>query len=159
MIYKLILGDWSGDGHGCSKDVFFDCNYDIHVIRQAYKDSCQKLGITFNYISDYTGLNIGYDYNNPRLIWTEYCNYTITDFAFEILKKENCFSNIEYEKDEESGLYYIPDMEDCAKLIMNFIALSMPKDFSYNVVDMDYEPINGLWNKELNVQFGYGLFY
>lgn len=47
MVYKLVLGDWSKDGHKQSEDFLFDCNYDVHKIRQAYKDSCKKLGITF----------------------------------------------------------------------------------------------------------------
>ena len=46
MVYKLVLGDWSEDGHGKSKDFLFDCNYDVSKIRQAYKDSCKKLGIS-----------------------------------------------------------------------------------------------------------------
>ena len=61
MIYKLVLGDWSDDGHGISKDFLFECNYDVHKIRQAYKDSCKKLGVTFNHNKDYTGLGLGYE--------------------------------------------------------------------------------------------------
>lgn len=37
MVYKLVLGDWSKDGHKQSEDFLFDCNYDVHKIRQAYK--------------------------------------------------------------------------------------------------------------------------
>ena len=36
MVYKLVLGDWSKDGHKQSEDFLFDCNYDVHKIRQAY---------------------------------------------------------------------------------------------------------------------------
>lgn len=54
MVYKLVLGDWSKDGHKQSEDFLFDCNYDVHKIRQAYKDSCKKLGITFNFTSFYS---------------------------------------------------------------------------------------------------------
>lgn len=42
---------------------------------------------------------------------------------------------------------------------MNFIALSMPEDFTYKLTESEIEPINGDWNGELNVQFGYGLFF
>ena len=48
MVYKLVLGDWSKDGHKQSEDFLFDCNYDVHKIRQAYKDSCKKLGVAFH---------------------------------------------------------------------------------------------------------------
>ena len=40
MIYKLTLGDWSKDGHGQYREFLFDCNYGVHKIREAYKDSC-----------------------------------------------------------------------------------------------------------------------
>ena len=49
MVYKLVLGDWSKDGHKQSEDFLFDCNYDVHKIRQAYKDSCKKLGWKITY--------------------------------------------------------------------------------------------------------------
>ena len=41
---------------------------------------------------------------------------------------------------------------------MQFIALSMPEDFKYEFFEIESDPINGWWNNELNVQFGYGLF-
>ena len=34
----------------------------------------------------------------------------------------------------------------------------MPKDWKYNTYTIEAEPINGEYNSELNVQFGYGLF-
>lgn len=154
MIYKLVLGDWSDDGHGISKDFLFECNYDVHKIRQAYKDSCKKLGVTFNHNKDYTGLGLGY--GNERQVWTEYEEDGISKTAFEILDKAYCFNGIEYYEDNDK--YYIECEEDCAKLIMNFIALSMPEDFTYKLIEQEYEYINGYWNDELNHQFGYGLF-
>ena len=42
---------------------------------------------------------------------------------------------------------------------MNFIALSMPEDFTYKLIESEIEPINGYWNGELNAQVGYGLFF
>ena len=29
MVYKLVLGDWSKDGHKQSEDFLFDCNYEL----------------------------------------------------------------------------------------------------------------------------------
>lgn len=155
MIYKLELGDWSEDGHKISESFLFDCNYDIHKIRQAYKDSCKKLGVAFNYNEDYTGLGLGY--RSERLIWTEYQESEMSETAFEILNNSGCFKEVDFYK--EDGVYYIEERKDCAKLIMNFIALSMPEDFTYKLTESEIEPINGDWNGELNVQFGYGLFF
>jgi hypothetical protein len=167
MLYKLVIGDWSDDGHGKSKDFIFDCNYDVSKIRQAYKDSCKSLGISFNHNQDYTGLNLGY--GTKRQVWTEYEDCSISETAFEILKDNGCFKGIlddeflqdinpendDYEEELENIDF---TKEDAAMIIMNFIALSMPEDFTYSLVKQEIEPINGWWNPELNVQFGYGLF-
>lgn len=169
MVYKLVLGDWSEDGHGKSKDFLFDCNYDVSKIRQAYKDSCKKLGISFNHNEDYTGLNLGY--GNERQIWTEYEESSISPVAYCILKENGCFKGIvddetlekidpeseDFGEDLENLLDL--DLKESALLIMNFIAVSMPEDFTYTIIEQEIEPINGYWNKNLNVQFGYGLFY
>lgn len=156
MIYKLVLGDWSKDGHGKTEDFLFDCNYDVKLIRQAYKDSCKKLGVTFNQTEDYTGLNL--KNNSRKMIWTKYRDDFICKESFDILNKADCFKNVKYTIEDE--IYCVVDnLENCAKLIMNFISLSMPKDFAYQLLKNDnYEPINGYWNSDLNVQFGYGLF-
>lgn len=158
MLYKLVLGDWSKDGHNISKDFIFDCNHDVSEIRQAYKDSCKKLGVTFNHNEDYTGLGI--TYGDERMVWTEYEENDMSETAFKIMYEAGCFDGIPYEKHEEYGetKYYIKELKDCAMLIMNFIALSMPEDFTYKPVNMKITPINGWWNPELNEQFGYGLF-
>ena len=104
----------------------------------------------------YTAINDN-DNQSSRLIWTEYEDYGITKTTFEVLDTSGCFSGIPYYKD--SGVYYVEDLKDCAKLIMNFIALSMPEDFRYKLVkEPQIESINS-WNDELNEQFGYGLFF
>ena len=155
MVYKLVLGDWSKDGHKQSEDFLFDCNYDVHKIKQAYKDSCKKLGVAFH-DEDYENCTkpLSDDYSN---VWTDYETPYIDETDFEILNKAGCFKGIEYEKDRDR--YYVNNLKDCAKLIMNFIALSMPEDFTYKLTESEIEPINGDWNGELNVQFGYGLFF
>ena len=155
MIYKLELGDQYNEGHRMSEVFLFDCNYDVHKIRQAYKDSCKKLGVAFNYNEDYTGLGLGY--GDDRRIWTTYEEASMGRTAFEILDNAGCLKDIEW---HQVGCdYYINEIQDCAKLIMNFIALSMPEDFRYkSVKEPQIESIN-CWNDELDEEFGYGLFY
>lgn len=159
MIYKLTLGDWSEDGHRIHEDFYFDCNYDVHKIRQAYKDSCRKLGITFSINGtrdSYTGLNLSS--RDDCSIWVDYEDYWISETAFDILNEAGCFKDIICDRDNFRGQgYSIEDDGDCAKLIMNFIAISMPDDFSYKLIK-EYDSINGYWNDELNDTFGYGLF-
>lgn len=104
---------------------------------------------------DYTGL--GLDYRDGRRIWTTYEEASMCRTVFEILDNAGCLKDISW---HQVGCdYYINETPDCAKLIMNFIALSMPEDFRYKTVkEPQIESIN-CWNDELDEQFGYGLFY
>lgn len=161
MIYKLALGDWSEDGHGISKDILVDCNCNNVVdIQNAYKESCKKLGIQFDDDKDYS--EKGYKYHDPHLVWTDYQDNDMSAIAYDILNKAGCFDGIDIEEDDD-GRYHIESIKGCvleehAKVIMNFIALSMPENFSYQIVKEDYPYINGHWDGNLNVGFGYGLF-
>ena len=42
---KLVIGDWSGDGHGQSEEFVFETNKTVEEIGQAYKDSCKLTGL------------------------------------------------------------------------------------------------------------------
>lgn len=157
MIYKLTLGDWSEDGHCISKVFLITCNCEsVTDIQNAYKESCRKLGIQFNDDdNNYTGKKL--QYKDPHIIWCRYDEDDMSKVAYDILNKAGCFDGI-YVEETDEGRYYIEEREECARLIMNFIALSMPNDFAYKIVKEDYPCINGYWNRNLNVQFGYGLF-
>lgn len=157
-IYKLVLGDWSEDGHCIVKNYFVACNCEsVTDIQNAYKESCRKLGVQFNDAhNNYTGKKLSYD--DPHIIWCDYEENEISEVAYKILDEAGCFNGI-YVEETDEGQYYIEDRKDCACLIMNFISLSMPDGFSYQIIDDEYPCINGYWNSNLNVQFGYGLFY
>lgn len=161
MICKLALGDWSEDGHGISKDVLVECNCNnVADIQNAYKASCKKLGVQFNVNEDYTGKK--FPCRDPHLIWTDWQEDDMSDIAYSILNDAGCFNGIDIEENDD-GRYYIESIEGCvleehAKVIMNFIALSMPEDFNYQIIKENYPYINGHWNNNLNVGFGYGLF-
>lgn len=156
MIYKLTLGDWSEDGHGVSKDILINCNCDnVADIQNAYKVSCKKLGVQFNdETNDYTEKNL--QHNDPRLIWTNYQENDMSVIAHDILNKAGCFDGIDVK--EYDKRFYIESQEQCARIIMNFISISMPDDFTYKIVKENYPYINGHWSDNLNIEFGYGLF-
>lgn len=145
---SIVIGDWSDDGHGCSEEFYYMVNYALSDIRQAYKDSCEKTKVFFHDNQD------TYKRQRNGEIFCELCEYeqsTLSKEAFDILKN---YKLLEYAEDIEQA---IETAEDLANLIMNFIALSMPKDFVFVSCDRP-EPINGYWNKELNEQFGYGFY-
>lgn len=158
MKVKLTIGDWSEDGHNQYDQFVFEVNKDVSEIRQAYKDSCKLTGYQFNHNQDFTGLNLKWPESESRQICTEYEEYSISDEASEKLLE----FGIDVISDDSDFVDYT-DPETFANLIMEFIKLSLPdltwEEASYKNSELrDMAPINGWWNKELNVQFGYGLY-
>ena len=161
-IVRLVLGDWSDDGHGKHKEILYKSNYPIDKIQQAYKDSCKLTGVQFNHNEDYTG-GLCSGYGSWRQIFTEYESSSIRPEAIEALRNhglnpadycEEIYTDEDFESDNSMPFY----TDSAAELIMAFIALSMPKDWEYKKADIKADAINGWWGN-LNVQFGYGLFY
>ena len=156
MKVKITIGDWSQDGHNQYEEFVFESNKTVKEIRQAYKDSCKLTGLSFNHNEDYTGLNLNWKHPEYRIrkIATEYQEYELSDLAKEILSK----FNIDYSNyDEEYSC------ENFLDLLISFIKLSLPdlilKEALFKKSELKNIPaINGWWNKELNCQFGYGLF-
>jgi len=149
---RLTIGDWSQDGHNQYEEFVYESNKTVENIKQAYKNSCKLTGLSFNHNEDYTGLNIGY--GSERQIATEYGECEISDLAKEILDS----FKIDYSDYEEE-----PSVENFIELLINFIRLSLNdlelKEASFKKSELkNIEPVNGWWNDELNVQFGYGLF-
>lgn len=162
MIYKfyLVLGDWSDDGHGKSDKVLIESNYSEKDLQKAYKKSCKKTGISFNHNDNFTGKK------DAILICTDYEDSQITEEAYRALAKLNCpFNDLEFDgigcdevtEDNCDELYL--NQESFTNLLMWFIGLSMPEDFEWKEVEDKIPYLNGYWDKSLNVQFGYGLYY
>lgn len=161
MIYKLVLGDWAKDDHCISKNIFVACNCENVIdIQNAYKTSCKKLGIQFNDGEDYTGRKLSNE--DPRIIWSVWQEDSMGAIAYNILNDAGCFDGIDVEEDGNGRFSVVTldgcVLEECAKVIMNFIALSMPESFSYQIIRENYPCINGYQNDNLNVEFGNGLF-
>lgn len=152
MKVKISIGDWSKDGHNQYEEFVFESNKTVQQIRQAYKDSCELTGLSFNDNENYTGLDLGY--STDRQIATNYGEYKLSNLAKEVLTK----FNIDYSKYEDNG-----EPEIFLNLLVDFIKLSLPdlllEEASFKKSELkNIPPVNGWWNDELNVQFGYGLF-
>ena len=141
----LVIGDWSDDGHGKFEKVLVEVNKTVEEVQNAYKDSVNLTKISFNENNSYHGFKdvkyevcIGYEDN--RLI----------PAVIERFKELKCPTNILENFIEES---YV---DTFYSLWFWFVSLSLP-DLKYNVVN-EIPNINGYWNKNLNVGFGYGLY-
>lgn len=153
MKVKITIGDWSQDGHNQYEEFVFESNKTVKEIRQAYKDSCKLTGLSFNHNEDYTGLNLGY--GTGRQIATEYGDVNISELAVNIFEKHSIKSYITFQEE--------PNTENFLTLLIDFIKLSLPdltlQEASFKKSELKNIPaVNGWWNKELNCQFGYGLF-
>lgn len=143
---KLVLGDPCADGHGQKEEVRMKSNYDAFILWEAYQKSCELTGVYFD--NEYG--------RHPRAIWSDYEDFDIEDDALETLQSYGI--NINRSENEETLCLDGEEMWDdqylfATKLIMQFIGLSMPKDWQYTIEENDpYETIN-------DNQIGYGLFY
>lgn len=153
---QIHIGDWSEDGHNQWETFVYEVNCPVEQIQQAYKDSCKKTGVQFNHNANYSGLKEHNSYGSERHIWTEYEERKFSPLSLQILKQ----NGLNVDKFELGEF----EIEEAAILILEFIKLSLPSltyiEASHKKSDLKTIPhLNGFWNKNLNVQFGYGLFY
>jgi hypothetical protein len=174
MKYKMYLniGDWSDDGHGKWEKILLESNLPVEDVQQAYKDSCKLTGVSFNHSENYTGVKRDWQEQRKYEICTEYEESSIQPETLEILLKfgfaeaflnsEDCFNDDWKELYEKGESVYLGDCglpSDFYEIWVWFVKLSNSKlelkriDTSNNIPN-----INGFWNENLNVQFGYGLF-
>ena len=158
MKLRITIGDWSDDGHGVSEQFVYDSNKTVKEIQDAYKASCKLTGLQFNHNANYTGLKEHDGYGSFRHICTEYEECEISEEALEILTEHGIVINF-LEKEDSLVLY-----EDTfLQLLIDFIKLSLPDlelvEAAFKKSELKNIPaVNGWWNKDLNVQFGYGLY-
>lgn len=128
---NFIVGDWSGDGHDKTEDVWIDSNKTIQEIKDAYDKSCELTKLTFEEKNGFYGIADNYEDNE------------LSDEVIEIFTKFNC-PLLERVKNENNFLY----PEIFAEIWFWFVSLSLP-DFEYKVVRDNTPTIRG---------YGYGLF-
>ena len=150
----LVLGDWSDDGHGKSEKLLIESNKTVEEIQNAYKDSCKLTGISFNGDKeDYTETNRGYMEVDKYRIAVEYEDFKLTDEVVEVLTKYDCPKELMENYIEEAY------SKTFTQLWFWFVSLSLPLVEYKKVLEVDSIPcINGYWSKNLNEQFGYGLY-
>lgn len=152
--FNIVLGDWSDDGHGKTKKILIESNFSHEDLQKAYLESHEKTNITFHN-NDGTKIKVCVDYEQSQL----------TVDIYEALAKFDCpFDNLEIDGIGEASVT-IDNCEDCyfnehsyLNLLMWFISLSMPSDFTWKKVDDNIPNFNGYWDEKLNITLGYGLY-
>lgn len=161
----LVLGDWSDDGHGKHDRILLESNVSVKDIQDAYKASCKLTGVSFNHNEDFTETDRPWQEADKYRIACEYENAQLSKFVFDILAKHGLTKEMikewepsGYDELDEDGIGLC--VENFIELWIWFVKLSLPKTAIIKVVEEKDEipVINGYWNDNLNVQFGYGLY-
>lgn len=162
----LVLGDWSGDGHGKYDKVLVESNKTVKEIQEAYKASCKLTGVSFNINEDFTGRKRDWMEARKYQIATRYeqgldASRDVSDEAKQALRDAgfDVEKHFAYGMDEDND-----QIEDNDVIFLylwtEFVKLSLPDLIINKIPEDDNIPvINGYWDKNLNVQFGYGLYY
>lgn len=147
-VFKLTLGDPSGDGHKVTDTVLFETDVSLDKIREAYAASCRLTKIQFHSGSNLTGEKYDWQTIDEFSVCTEYEVHGLTKTCIKILAQ---FGITKIEDADYLGA------EDFAKLLIAFIKLSAP-DVHLELVTDEMPEFNAQGSSLGNVNFGYGLF-
>jgi len=117
-----------------------------HQMQNAYKASCKKTGVAFHNNSGGL-LKVAVDYRESGISSEVKATFDKFNCPWETMNLEQGTNDLPY-FGEESGFI---------QLLMWFIQLSLPK-LKWELVDRQIPVFNGWWDKNLNVQLGYGLY-
>ncbi len=147
--FKVVIGDWSKDGHNQSEQYLFECNASIPDVKNAYKKAVKICKVSLHR-----------DAGDPDPILARYQDSKIPGpkvFALKILGVNFDFLSREDDIDEEEdgSLYF--NTEDVAYLFMEMVRTQID-GFTYKRVNDEIPVINGFWSDDFNYSFGYGTF-
>lgn len=136
------VGDWSGDGHEQARKITFFSSRPAEELRAAYHRAVAATGLTFDH--QHKGEQICTSYGDARL--KPAVQEKLAALGYDLSRVEDT-DNVA--------------PAELADLIMWFVGLSLD-EHEYTAKGRPRQKngkvLNGFWNKELNVQFGYGLF-
>jgi hypothetical protein len=139
----MPIGDWSDDGHGKCIEVDFISNYDVNALRGAYRKSVETTNVSFDFKSGNDAVKLCVNHGDSII-------------PANVMKQ---FVDLGYKETSDlvGDTQFEPEL--FGKLILWFIGLSMPDDWEWSIKNRNKVYLNGFWNDDLNVQFGYGMFW
>ena len=137
--HRIVIGDWSDDGHGKWDYFTFECSHDKPQIKAAYKKAIKKSKVSLHDSE-----------KGAKAICTEYEQNKIPDDALARLKDLGV--DLEVLEIEDGQCY----AEGIAKLFFEMVKTQIT-GFTYKLIK-EIETINGFWSKDFNYSFGYGCY-
>ena len=154
--FELPIGDWSDDGHGKCERIIVRCSHSISACQAGYLASCYLTGYQFHHGSHTTDEDGKFVSIGGTALVCEYEQSGIPEFAVDDLKGHGLDLSVMCDSMYE-GEAYPGDATNMATIIMEFIKLSLP-EMSWEFTDK-VPRLFGYWDRNLNCQMGYGLFY
>ncbi len=141
--YRVVIGDWSTDGHGRSDDYLVKTSHKQAECQQAYRDAVKASGVALDHQSK-AKIQLCCDFED---------SYISAEAIQKLTELGVVWDFLESELNDDGGVSVGPD--EMARLFMEMIRTQIP-DFQYRFVK---EPpaLNGWWGN-LNVSIGYGCY-
>jgi hypothetical protein len=147
---RIVVGDWSRDGHGDFEFVTFKSTHDRKSIIKGYKKGVKKAGIQLH----------GHDGNS---VLTDYGNSTLSEIELDkfrevgITTEKMTASGLDFDFDEEEGTMGVCGPECVTWLVLQLTKVGLP-EFEFELIKNKYENVvNGFWQSDFNHGFGYGV--
>ncbi len=139
--HRIVIGDWSNDGHNRKEYFTFKCSHDEETIQKAYLQAVSKSKIALH--DDRVAKEI-------TAICCRYENNKINEEQIAALEKIGVdFSKITI---EDMSIY----AKGVAILFFEMVRTQI-EGFTYELIP-EKKPINGFWKEGFNYGFGYGCF-
>jgi hypothetical protein len=148
-LHRIVIGDWSHDGHNQEDFYNFECSHDEPEVKKAYWAAIKKCKIALHEDNDKRLKGI-------KSVCCEYEDRTIK--APELKDLGVSFENMdnEFEQDEDGNDILNCCSQDIAYLFFEIVKTQIP-GFEYKYIE-EKRTINGFWSKDFNVNFGYGCY-
>lgn len=145
---KIVIGDWSHDGHNQSEFVYFDSSLSEAEVKEAYREAVAKCGVGLH------GPGRGEKH-------TAICDkYEQRTFSLELKEKMEAigvdFTQVGGSEIVE-GQWGDFGGKGIAKLFLQLVKAVRP-GFQYDIINDRVPCINGFWSKDFNIGFGYGMY-
>jgi len=151
--WRIVVGDWSRDGHNESEFIRFKSTHDRKDIIKGYKKAH----------SDADG---GICSDSPDDMLSSYGDSTLSSESLEKLAKIGLTTEVlvesgNFEGDEGDALYLCEGPQSVAYLFLEMTRYGLAKlgeEFEYEIIDDKIiDCINGFWQSDFNHGMGYGV--
>lgn len=139
--YEIIIGDWSGDGHGRTEKFIINCSHPASAMNDSYLTFCNQTNLSLHQNKKY------------KVLLEEYEDNKILAADLEKLKQAGINLDFLETCDYIDGDVQLWDPKKVVYLMMAMIKIHLPK-FEYKIV----EPKQFHLGKNKSGYVGYGIF-